>query len=47
MINLPIDSEKFAAAALSAMKSVDVDFLLEKYVEAIKKAKVYNSTHMD
>lgn len=39
-----IDPEKFAAATLSAMKSSDVDFLLKKYIEAIKAATTYNSS---
>lgn len=37
-----IDPEKFAAAALGAMKSADIEWLFEKYLEAIKKAEAYN-----
>lgn len=38
-----IDPEKFASATLSALKSSDINWLLEKYLEAIKVAENYNS----
>ena len=38
-----IDPEKFAFFILSSLISSDINWLLEKYLEAIKVAENYNS----